>query len=71
MWDDRYSAKDYICGTNPNDFLFEYAYQIPERKFLCANLTKFKIEPDHRDAIILIFCHIPVSLRKTVNKNAG
>ncbi|MBC3767101.1 class I SAM-dependent methyltransferase [Neptunicella marina] len=28
MWDQRYADKDYVYGTEPNDFLREYAGQI-------------------------------------------
>lgn len=36
MWDDRYNTKNYIYGTNPNEFLVEYENQIiPRGKVLC------------------------------------
>lgn len=35
MWDQRYSDKNYVYGIEPNDFLREYAQQIPKGKILC------------------------------------
>ena len=35
MWDQRYSDKSYVYGTEPNDFLRESAQQIPKGKILC------------------------------------
>ena len=35
MWDQRYGDKNYIYGTEPNDFLRENAQQIPQGKILC------------------------------------
>jgi len=35
MWDQRYGDKNYVYGTEPNDFLKENAQQIPQGKILC------------------------------------
>ena len=35
MWDERYSAKEYAYGKQPNDFLVESINKIPRGKVLC------------------------------------
>ena len=35
MWDERYSAKEYAYGKQPNDFLVESINKIPKGKVLC------------------------------------
>ena len=35
MWDERYSAKEYVYGKNPNDFLVQSLSNIPGGKVLC------------------------------------
>ncbi len=35
MWDERYSAEEYIYGTEPNDFLAEAAGRLPVGATLC------------------------------------
>lgn len=34
-WDEKYSADDYIFGTEPNEFLAEVAHRIPPGRVLC------------------------------------
>lgn len=47
MWDERYSAKHYIYGTSPNDFLRENVASIPKGKVLCL------AEGEGRNAVFL------------------
>mgnify|MGYP001172214959 CR=1 FL=1 len=35
MWDQRYAIKDYIYGTEPNEFLHANAALLPKKKILC------------------------------------
>ncbi|MDH5765538.1 MAG: class I SAM-dependent methyltransferase [Gammaproteobacteria bacterium] len=35
MWDERYSAKEYVYGKLPNDFLRQSSHHIPQGKVLC------------------------------------
>jgi SAM-dependent methyltransferase len=35
FWDNRYSAEEYVYGTEPNDFLAEVAAQLPRGRVLC------------------------------------
>ena len=35
MWDERYSAKEYAYGKQPNDFLVESINKLPKGKVLC------------------------------------
>lgn len=35
LWDQRYSEKEYVYGTDANDFLREYAVSLPPGKALC------------------------------------
>ena len=35
MWDERYSDADYAYGTEPNGFLVEEAWRIPDGPVLC------------------------------------
>ncbi len=35
MWDERYSDTDYAYGTEPNGFLVEEAWRIPDGPVLC------------------------------------
>jgi SAM-dependent methyltransferase len=35
FWDERYSAEEYVYGTEPNDFLAEVAAQLPRGRALC------------------------------------
>lgn len=35
MWDQRYSAEEYIYGKQPNDFLLSVIDQIPKGRVLC------------------------------------
>ena len=37
--------------------------------FVHADLTEFVIVQNHWDAIVSIFCHLPLSIRKQVHKN--
>jgi len=116
MWDQRYSAKEYAYGKQPNDFLVECLNKIPKGKVLCladgegrnavylaeqgyqvtsvdssaagvqkarqlanqrgveinpmlADLSDFEIKSESWDAIISIFCHLSVNLRRSVHKN--
>jgi len=34
MWDERYSVKEYVYGTKPNEFLEANASSIPKGKVL-------------------------------------
>lgn len=47
MWDQRYSAEEYIYGTEPNDFLASVASKIPKGKVLCL------AEGEGRNAVFL------------------
>ena len=47
MWDERYSADEYIYGTEPNEFLAGVASQIPGGKVLCL------AEGEGRNAVYL------------------
>lgn len=47
MWDERYSADEYIYGTEPNEFLAGVASQIPGNKVLCL------AEGEGRNAVYL------------------
>ncbi len=35
LWNERYSAEEYVFGTEPNDFLVEAARNIPPGRVLC------------------------------------
>lgn len=35
LWNQRYNSKDYAYGIKPNDFLVEFAYNIPPGNVLC------------------------------------
>jgi SAM-dependent methyltransferase len=35
MWDQRYAAKEYVYGTEPNEFLHANAALLPKTKVLC------------------------------------
>lgn len=35
MWDERYSAEEYVYGKRPNDFLVESLRHIPQGRVLC------------------------------------
>ena len=47
MWDERYSAEDYVYGTDPNEFLANAAREIPKGKVLCI------AEGEGRNAVYL------------------
>ncbi|HVV81663.1 MAG TPA: methyltransferase domain-containing protein [Kofleriaceae bacterium] len=47
LWDQRFSAADYVYGTEPNDFLFEQAAGIPPGRVLCL------AEGEGRNAVFL------------------
>ena len=48
MWNERYSAPDYIYGTEPNDFLHEHAGTLPPgSRLLCL------AEGEGRNAVFL------------------
>jgi len=47
MWDERYSADEYIYGTEPNEFLAGVTSQIPKGKVLCL------AEGEGRNAVYL------------------
>ena len=46
-WDERYDAKDYLYGTEPNDFLAEQAARLPPGRVLCVG------EGEGRNAVYL------------------
>ncbi|UCC24070.1 MAG: class I SAM-dependent methyltransferase [Gemmatimonadales bacterium] len=48
IWDTRYSAEDYLYGTEPNDFLREHASSLPE-----ASRTLCLAEGQGRNAVFL------------------
>jgi SAM-dependent methyltransferase len=47
MWDERYSAEEYIYGKDPNEFLANAADKIPKGKVLCV------AEGEGRNAVFL------------------
>ena len=47
MWDERYGAKEYAYGTDPNGFLVEHMTKIPTGKVLCL------AEGEGRNAVYL------------------
>lgn len=47
MWDERYSAEEYIYGKDPNEFLAKAATRIPKGKVLCL------AEGEGRNAVFL------------------
>jgi len=47
MWDERYAADDYFYGTDPNDFLAEFAHHLPAGPVLCL------AEGEGRNAVFL------------------
>ncbi|WP_455211136.1 SAM-dependent methyltransferase [Kaarinaea lacus] len=47
MWDERYSADEYIYGKDPNEFLANAASNIPKGKVLCI------AEGEGRNAVYL------------------
>lgn len=47
MWDERYSAEDYVYGKDPNQFLANAANKIPKGKVLCV------AEGEGRNAVFL------------------
>lgn len=47
FWDDRYSASDYVYGTEPNEFVAAMAPQIPTGPVLCL------AEGEGRNAVFL------------------
>ena len=47
MWDQRYSAKEFVYGKEPNDFLVQIAEHIPKGKILCL------AEGEGRNAVYL------------------
>ena len=47
MWDERYSADEYIYGKDPNEFLANAASNIPKGKVLCL------AEGEGRNAVYL------------------
>jgi hypothetical protein len=55
MWNDRYSTEDYYYGTEPNDFLREHVYHLPEGPVLCL------AEGEGRNAVFLATNGHPVT----------
>lgn len=47
MWDEKYSAEDYIYGTEPNAFLAAHAAELPPGEVLCL------AEGEGRNAVYL------------------
>lgn len=47
IWDERYSAEEYVYGTEPNDFLAEHFDKIPKGSVLCL------AEGEGRNAVFL------------------
>ncbi|MBU2964134.1 class I SAM-dependent methyltransferase [Amphritea sp. 2_MG-2023] len=47
MWDQRYSGENFVYGTEPNEFLVEQAYRIPQGSVLCL------AEGEGRNAVYL------------------
>ncbi len=47
MWDERYSAKEYVYGTEPNGFLAAKADVLPLGRILCL------AEGEGRNAVLL------------------
>lgn len=47
MWNERYRSKEYVYGTEPNDFLKENYKKIPKGKVLCL------AEGEGRNAVFL------------------
>lgn len=47
MWDQRYSADEYVYGKDPNDFLANAASNLPKGKILCV------AEGEGRNAVFL------------------
>jgi SAM-dependent methyltransferase len=47
IWDERYSAEEYVYGTDPNDFLAEHFGNIPKGSVLCL------AEGEGRNAVFL------------------
>jgi SAM-dependent methyltransferase len=118
MWNERYTADEYVYGTAPNTFLesvanlisagsrilclaegegrnavflarqghrvvavdqssvgLEKAHRLAEDagveiETVVADLAEYPIEPGHWDAIISIFCHLPIDLRRQVHAGA-
>src|SRR4028119_2455143 len=55
MWDERYSAKEYAYGTNPNNFLEANVSSIPKGKVLSL------AEGEGRNAVFLTKQGYPVT----------
>lgn len=47
MWDKRYDQKEYVYGTEPNDFLVNMAHHLPPGRVLCL------AEGEGRNAVFL------------------
>jgi SAM-dependent methyltransferase len=54
MWDERYSSKDYVYGTAPNDFLRSVADRIPKGRILSLG------EGEGRNSVYLAACGFAV-----------
>ena len=115
-WNDRFSDKTYLYGTEPNDFLKEKHHHIPAKgRVLCIgegegrnavylaqqgyevtaldasivglektkqlaqqknvnvktqhiDLAHYEFTPNHWDAVVSIFCHLPPQLRQKVHQ---
>ena len=55
FWDQRFSASEYVYGTEPNDFLFEHAARIPPGRVLTLG------EGEGRNAVFLARLGHPVT----------
>ena len=55
FWDQRFSANEYVYGTEPNDFLFDQAPRIPPGRVLCLG------EGEGRNAVFLAGRGYPVT----------
>jgi hypothetical protein len=62
VWNERYSRPGFAYGTEPNDFLREYAPLIPKGRVLA--LADFVIAPSSWEGVVSIFCHLPPTLRR-------